>query len=212
MGVDVTGWPTMTREDFPVQVHAVASGLPEWDDEMMANGSMFRPEMIAAPMQQDLEPRAKDAKKKKKRRAQREILSTERAESESSIAICPPKTPEGGAACLPSQSQGAKAQKPPAIQFVDRTERGTTPVNRSPPKKVKKGRVYKTARFDAGKGPLVSLNRSQLFKLATHLNHEVRDDTEKCSPVAAISHSLQSDLGCFIVVNVVHFPATSSQF
>ena len=65
---------------------------------------------------------------------------------------------------------------------------------------------------DAENGPLGSLNRSQLFKLATHLNHEVQDDMEKCSLVAAISHSPQSDLGCFIVVNVVQFPETSSQF
>ena len=65
---------------------------------------------------------------------------------------------------------------------------------------------------DAVSGPLGALNRLQLVRVAGQLGHEVTDDMEKASIIAAISHAPSSDCGCFVVVNRIEFPDTTSQF
>ena len=65
---------------------------------------------------------------------------------------------------------------------------------------------------DAVSGPLGTLNRVQLVRVAGQLGQEVTYVMEKASIIAATSHAPSNDCGCFIVVNQIEFPDTTSQF
>ena len=65
---------------------------------------------------------------------------------------------------------------------------------------------------DAVSAPFGALNRLQLVRVAGQSGQEVTDDMEKASIIAATSHAPSSDCRCFIVVNRIEFPDTTSQF